>query len=426
MKKIAVLLILALALSLCGCGLPGSPAAPGAPSARQTAPQTQTDAPAPAGTVESAETPDVPAAPELTPEEAFAAMIPGEYRLINFGAGGDHWGDPFYSETERDRLIAAEPCLTMNEDGTGTLVFDNESHAIGWRFDAANIHYSKTTGLPGSYTDDLLVDGEAIPFSFARRLLTMEYQGWIAVYTTMNEEEYAEYLASFDDRDRSGWTLGEPIVCNAAHRSFQMIHMIVPVTNSGDQTLYLADLNYTLYAPDGVVVADRQCYGRNPEVLLPGETGCFVEWLSPNYVAEGYRDLTAAELRVEISNVNVYTYNEEFVHRLPLTDIVVDLEDGSISGTVTNDLNEMVIGYLHEQEHWTTAHYFYQIRFVCYDRDGAILSAGECNHTQSMDPGDSVPFSERIEWLPEGRVYSDIDRVALWAFILEYETTYDK
>jgi len=187
-KRIFALLLCILLLGiLWGCGGTSAPAEgdSASESPEQTAPETETGTEAEPGT-------------ELSPEEAFRLSMPGDYHLLEMGQSGTLWGDGYDYTPEHDRLMELGGSLTLREDGTGSLVFDEKSHELAWHFDQACLNYDKDSLLPASYLDELTVDGEATTFDFSRKLLRFEYAGWVLVFTSMTDEEYAEYLASFD------------------------------------------------------------------------------------------------------------------------------------------------------------------------------------------------------------------------------------
>ena len=430
-RMLAVLLALALLASLAGCGSLIKKVAETADKTETTAEPETTK---PGGKTEkppkNSSKPDAPKpteAPPLTPEEEFFSSMIGEYRFIQIGLGGDEWGATWVYEDQRleeERIAATEPTVSLRADGKGTLVFDDERHDFTWSFDEADINYVKETGLPGSYSDVFrLDDGEEVTFSFARRILTFEYKDWISVYTTMNEEEYAEYQASFDDLPEGDYTLGEPRIFNAVDSGGYVVQkVLIPVYNSGSETVYLRDLHLVVRDRDGTVVYDRSCYGRNPEILRPGEDGAFIEWVSSSYFLNGYTSLSP-DMTVELDDIVITPMKEEYIHRLPLSNVYYDKAGGCVRGTVHNDTGEFLAGLNNNNEKWATAHYSYKTHISCYDADGALIYSNEFYDTDCLEADQTLDFSVYIYWLPEGYTYNDIDSVRVWSYILDYEIT---
>ena len=431
MKKVlAALLAIAIVASLAGCGFMKKVAeevgsqtgAPASSSGGQSGEQSggkKTEKP-PKTTAE-------PSAEPLTPEEEFYRSMIGEYRFLEIGLGGDDWGatwDYEWQRQEEERIAATEPTVSLRDDGTGTLVFDDERHDFTWSFNEAEINYVKETQLPGSYSDVFrLDDGEEVVYSFARRILTFEYKDWIIVYTTMSEAEYEEYQASFDDIPQGDYELGEPKIFNAVTAyGYVYQKVMIPVKNTGTETVYLRELHLVVRDRDGTVVYDRTCYGRNPDVLRPGEDGAFIEWVSSSYFLNGYTALSP-DMTVELDEININPMKEEYIHRMPLSNVTLDKTAGCVNGTVSNDTGDLVIGFINEGEKWATAHYFYQTHISCYDKDGALIYSSYFSDTESLDVDQSLDFSVPVYWLPEGYSYSDIDSFKIWSYILDYEPT---
>ena len=439
MKKIlAALLVIAMIVSLAGCGVfkkalenisskTDELSSTGEPSDEPSGGK-KTDKPPKNTSKPTAEPSAEPSAEPLTPEEELRASMIGEYRFLSMGVGGEDWGGPWVTDEqhrEYDRLMeTTNPTVSIRDDGTGTLFFDNVSHEFTWKFDLEHVNYSKKTGLPGSYSDVLLLEGEEYPYSFGRRILTIEYAGWVCSYTSMNDEEYAEYQASFDVHDPADYELGEPFIFRAVYDTgWTVPKALIPVKNTGSEPIYLWQLDLVFRAPDGTVVWENECYGRNPAVLGPGDTGCFEVWITMNDFAEGYRDLAPSEMTIEIVGEDIRPYDIDYIHVMPLSDVELDLTTGVVTGSVTNDTGDFIIGFHNEGETWTNAHYFYEIYYVFFDKDGNIVTAMQDGDTESLEDGETHQFSAPIYWLPEGKTFRDIAGFMYWAYILGYETT---
>ena len=429
-RLFAALIAVALLVSFAGCGslirkvvgAAGKTDTPAEPS--QSVGKTEKP---PKTTAEPTQAPEPTQVPELTPEEEFYASMIGDYRFLEIGLGGDEWGAKWNYEWQRqeeERIAAAGPTVSLRADGTGTLVFDDERHDFTWSFDEAEINYVKETGLPGSYSDHFrLDDGEEVLFSFARRILTFEYKDWISVYTTMNEAEYEEYQASFDVHPEADYRLGEPRIINAVYDTgFVNQKILIPVYNSGSETVYLSDMHLVVRDRDGAVVYDNTCYGRNPEILRPGEDGAFIEWIGTGYFQNGYSSLSP-DMTVEIDDVVIFPQNEDYIHDMPLSNVSLDKAAGCVRGTIRNDTGDLVIGFIHEGERWENAHYFYYTHISCYDAAGTLIYSQGFSDTESLDVDQTLDFSAPIYWLEEGYTYDDIDSFRIWSYILDYETT---
>lgn len=429
-RLLAVLLALALLASLAGCGSLIKKVAEAADKTETTAePEPtksggKTEKP-PKNTAKPTAEPE-PAQP-LTPEEEFFSSMIGDYRFIQIGLGGDDWGATWVYEEQRkeeERIAATEPTVSLRADGTGTLVFDDERHDFTWDFDEAEINYVKETGLPGSYAGAFRLDnGEEVLFSFSRRILTYEYKDWISVYTTMTEAEYEAYQASFDDLPEGDYTLGEPRIFNAINSGGNVVQkVLIPVYNSGSETVYLRDLHLVIRDKDGTVVYDTTCYGRNPEVLRPGEDGAFIEWVSSSRFQNGYTSLSP-DMTVELDDIMINPMKEEYIHRLPLSNVYYDKANGCVRGTVHNDTGEFLAGLNNNNEKWATAHYSYKTYISYYDANGALICSHEFYDTECLEADQTLDFSVYIYWIPEGYTYNDIDSVKVWSYILDYELT---
>ena len=442
MKKIlAALLVIAIIASLAGCGVfknalgklgskTDEPASSSGEPSDEPSGGKKTDKPPkntskPSAELSSEPEPE-PSAEPLTPEEEFYRSMLGDYRFIQIGLGGDSWGATWLYEEQRleeERIAATEPTVSLRADGTGTLVFDDERHDFTWDFDEAEINYVKETGLPGSYAGAFRLDnGEEILFSFSRRILTYEYKDWISVDTTMTEAEYEAYQASFDDLPEGDYTLGEPRIFNAVDSGGYVVQKVLIPVYSGIETVYLRDLHLVVRDKDGTVVYDRTCYGRNPEVLRPGEDGAFIEWVSSSYFLNGYTSLSP-DMTVELDDIVITPMKEEYIHRLPLSNVYYDKANGCVRGTVHNDTGDFIAGLLNNNEKWATAHYSYTTHISCYDANGALIYSNEFYDTECLEADQTLDFSVYIYWLPEGYTYDDIDSVRVWSYILDYEYT---
>lgn len=431
-RMLAALLAVALLASLAGCGSlikkaeeaadrPGTSADP-----EPTKSGGKTEKP-PKTTSGPSNGPAPSDTPELTPEEEFFSSMIGDYRFIQIGLGGDDWGATWVYEEQRkeeERIAATEPTVSLRADGTGTLVFDDERHDFTWDFDEADINYVKETGLPGSYAGAFRLDnGEEILFSFSRRILTYEYKDWISVYTTMTEAEYEAYQASFDDLPDGDYTLGEPRIFNAINSGGNVVQkVLIPVYNSGSETVYLRDLHLVIRDKDGTVVYDTTCYGRNPEVLRPGEDGAFIEWVSSSRFQNGYTSLSP-DMTVELDDIMINPMKEEYIHRMPLSNVYYDKAAGCVNGTIYNDTGDFLAGLNNNNEKWATAHYSYKTYISYYDANGALICSHEFYDTECLEADQTLDFSVYIYWLPEGYTYNDIDSVKVWSYILDYELT---
>ena len=442
-KMIAVLIAAALLVSFAGCGslirkvvgAAGKPETSAAdPEPAGSGGKTEKppkESPKPPKTTEGPETaedPEPPQAPALTPEEEFFYAMTGEYRLIDIGLGGDNWGATWLYEEQRleeERIAATEPNVSLRADGTGTLVFDDERHDFTWRFDESGINYVKETGLPGSYSDVFrLDDGEEVVFHYSARILTFDYRDWVSVYTTMTEAEYEAYLAAFNELPEADYRLGEPRIVNTVESGGGYVNqkVFIPVYNSGRGTFYMRDMHLVIRDTDGTVVYDTSCYGRNPDVLRPGEDGAFIEWVNSNFFQNGYTSLSP-DMTVELDDIVIYPMNEEYIHRMPLSDVYLDRANGCVNGTVHNDTGEFVAGWKTTDEKWGDPRYSYSTQISCYGADGTLLYSKESYETEGIEAGQTLGFSAQIVWLPEGYTYDDIEYVKVWAYILDYEYT---
>jgi len=198
----------------------------------------------------------------------------------------------------------------------------------------------------------------------------------------------------------------------------------IRVENTGDRTIYLRCLDLALYAPDGTLLYEAECNGRRPEFLLPGENGCFKEFISRDYnFPEGYKELEPSEITAGVDNVKIFAYDEEILHWLEVSDLQYSVEERTLSATVTNDLDEPVFGYLHD-EAWGDPYYTYKTCACYYDRDGLLLDAQVCWDTYDIEAHSSESFVSDIYLsVPAGTSYSEIDHVVVIAYITEYEPT---
>jgi hypothetical protein len=445
-KMIAVLIAVALLVSLAGCGSlirkvveaaekpetsAGEPEPAGSGGKTEKPPKNTAKPTKDPKTTEDPGTVDVPGpsqAPELTPEEEFFASMIGDYRFVQIGLGGDNWGATWLYEEQRleeERIAATEPAVSLRADGTGTLVFDGERHDLTWRFDPAELNYVKETGLPGSYSDVFrLDDGGEVIFSYSARILTFDYKDWVSVYTTMTEAEYEAYLAAFNELPEAVYRLGEPRIINTVESGGGYVNqkVFIPVYNSGRETFYMRDMHLVIRDTDGTVVYDTSCYGRNPDVLRPGEDGAFIEWVNSNWFQNGYTSLSP-DMTVELDDIVIYPMNEEYIHRMPLSDVYLDRANGCVNGTIHNDTGEFVAGWKTPGEEWGNPRYSYSTQISCYGADGTLLYSKESYETEGIEAGQTRGFSAQIVWLPEGYTYDDIDHVKVWAYILDYEYT---
>ncbi len=380
-RTVAMLLCILLLLGLAACSLKMAPAetdqTASSESQEHTDPkQTGKDKPAkdgkaeaskdgkskdtkedkPAKSGETASKPD--AAPAVS--EAMRDMA-GNYVLRSYEDNVDVYYN--YIALENQRIVNGSPSgtLTLNEDGTGHLLYLDKESDIRWD------------------EDSFLMDEAECDFQFTSRSLYIDTPDdeHIMFSKLSHLEDWNQSVLEIPNRevaDASDYALGEPELDRYNLGSHNCILVRVPIENRSDRKMVLERLYFTTCRPDGTEIAFFGLAAVGLDVLLPGESG---EFIYQYYVREDGNisfDVATPEsfpedAVIRIDEVDVFLWNGPYQrYEAEITEVV------SFVASTGTYLVYRPNGYV-ELPEGTDIQDLY-IHIYCYDKAGKIVGLG--------------------------------------------------
>lgn len=177
--------------------------------------------------------------------------------------------------------------------------------------------------------------------------------------------------------------------------------IIVPVTNTGSENLYLSTGTMDLEDESGHLVDSRSMVSAFPEVLQPGETGVYYE--------EASLDIDVSTKLTVIPHVKVDKAKVDCI-RYEVSDLELKNEEYggvTLTGRVANTTNEEgVLVY---------------ITVVYYDANNEIVATAFTILSDNLAAGDKIGFSAPTFSVPDSVKTDIIDHYEVFSYPTQYQ-----